>query len=295
MKNNLSQKVVSKQIMQARMQLYKNIRTFFETRNVQEVETPILSAYGGTDVQIDSFVTHWQNGASDNSGNSSELYLHTSPEFAMKCLLTDGFGDCFQIAKVFRNESAGRNHRPEFSMLEWYRIGLSLTDLMAEVAELAKTLIPHLADLPVEIISYKEVLIVTQIERKLGSNKLTFLTHYPASMAALAKKTTDCDGNLVAERFELYYQGIELANGFNELTDADEQLARFKADNAERVKRGKPEVAIDYPFIEALQRGMPECSGVALGLDRVLMLAEGMSSLDEVSVFSAPIKYSEIP
>ncbi len=308
-----------KSILQARMAMYRQIRQFFDDRGVVEVETPILSAYGSTDVHIDSFVSQWQE---------KPLYLHTSPEFAMKCLLAAGVGDCYQIAKVFRHESAGRNHRPEFAMLEWYRLGFDLAALIAEVAELVKALVPALSALPVETVTYAEVfarigvdphgddlpalkqktqalsgylpqlddnrdewldfLLVTQIESQLGQGALTFLTHYPASMAALAKQSLDAKGYAVAQRFELYYQGIELANGFDELTDAKEQQARFEADNIARQQLGKPEVPWDKTLIAALQRGMPDCAGVALGLDRLLMLKQDERELDAVMPFPAP-------
>lgn len=299
--------------MLARMKMYQSIRHYFTQRDVNEVETPILSPYGSTDVHIDSFVTDW---------NHQAYYLHTSPEFYMKRLLSAGFGDCFQIAKVFRNEPSSRRHRPEFTMLEWYRLGFSMIDLIQEVAALVKTLCPKWQHLPIEIISYGQAFaqlginphqddlatlkrlitelsgytpqlsderdewldfcLVTQIEQQLGSDKLTFLTHYPASMAALAQQTTDAEGNAVAERFELYYQGIELANGFHELTDAAEQQQRFKADNATRKALDKPEIPYDKALIAALAAGMPACSGVALGLDRLLMLQLGVTDIDAV-------------
>lgn len=299
--------------MQARMALYQQIRHFFSARQVSEVETPILSPYGSTDVHIDSFVTH----------HDEQLrYLHTSPEFYMKRLLAAGFADCFQIAKVFRHEAACVRHRPEFSMLEWYRLGFSMQALIDEVAILVKTLCPQWQALPVEIISYAQAFallgidphtddlptlkqkisqkigykptlddkrdewldfaLVTLIEKQLGRKKLTFLTHYPASMAALAKTTLDSNGNVVAERFELYYQGIELANGFHELTDADEQQARFIADNRTRQANGQPTVTYDKHLISALSSGFPDCSGVALGLDRLLMLKLDKACLDDI-------------
>ncbi|MBS9777919.1 MAG: EF-P lysine aminoacylase GenX [Gammaproteobacteria bacterium] len=307
-------KLTPSQMMQQRIGLYQSIRQFFTAHNVGEVETPILSVFGTTDVHLDSFVTQWHDNQS--------LYLQTSPEFAMKQLLADGIGDCFQLCKVFRNEPHSKRHRAEFTMLEWYRLGFSMLDLINEVAELVSSLCPTWADIPVEIISYAEVFkpfginphrddlptlqrkiidysgytpnldderdewldffLVTQIERNLGNNKLTFLTHYPASMAALAKKTTDDDGNHVAERFELYYQGIELANGFHELTDAKEQQLRFESDNTVRVNMGKPVIPMDTDFLSALDRGLPECSGVALGIDRLLMLMLGFSDIDDV-------------
>ncbi|PID66542.1 MAG: elongation factor P lysine(34) lysyltransferase [Gammaproteobacteria bacterium] len=301
------------QIMQYRIQLYQSVRDFFQTRNVAEVETPILSPYGSTDVHIDSFITDWAG---------QPLYLQTSPEFAMKRLLANGIGDCFQLCKVFRNEPHSKRHRAEFTLLEWYRLGFSMYDLITEVGELIKSLCSNWQHLPIEIISYSQAFaafnidphqdslptlqekmiahsgytpklvdnrdewldffLVTHIEKHLGKDKLTFLTHYPASMAALAEKVTDADGNAVAERFELYYQGIELANGFYELTDAEEQRSRFIADNQQRGELGKPAVAIDKDFLAALQRGLPPCSGVAVGVDRLLMLKLGLSDINEL-------------
>lgn len=300
-------------VMQQRMAFYQSIRQFFSAHNVGEVETPILSPYGTTDVHLDSFVTDW---------GGQSLYLHTSPEFAMKQLLAEGIGDCFQLCKVFRNEPLSKRHRAEFTMLEWYRIGFSMHDLIAEVATLVKHLCPTWGQIPVEIITYRQAFsafginphqddlptlqakiikhsgytpsladvrdewldffLVTHIERGLGQGRLTFLTHYPASMAALAKKVTDADGNNVAERFELYYQGVELANGFYELTDAAEQRARFVDDNAVRKTLGKPEIPMDQDFLHALERGLPDCAGVALGVDRLLMMKLGLDGIDAV-------------
>lgn len=300
-------------VIQARMSLYTTIRAFFDARCVQAVETPILSCYGATDRHTDSLITRWR-------GN--DYYLHTSPEFAMKRLLAAGVGDCYQLGKVFRDEQQGRRHRKEFTLLEWYRLGFSLQDLMAEVADLVKTACPAWQTLPVEYLSYAEAFLplgidphqdslptlkakaqalegylpqlgddrddwldfflVTRIERQLGEDRLTFLTHYPASQAILAKKSLDDQGNQVAERFELYYQGVELANGFCELTDADEQLLRFQQDNQQRLHMGKPTVPIDVNFIAALKQGLPACSGVALGVDRLLMLKLQANHIDEI-------------
>lgn len=299
--------------LRERMHLYSEIRRFFAHRQVQEVETPILSPYGSTDIHIDSLTTDWEG---------QTLYLHTSPEFAMKRLLADGIGDCFQLCKVFRNEAHSKRHRAEFTLLEWYRLGFSLQDLMHEVAELVKTVCPAWQDLPITFLTYADAfaalgvdahqddlgtlkakitdlsgytpnlsedrdewldfLLVTQVEQQLGQESLTFLSHYPASMAALARKTTDSAGNAVAERFELYYQGVELANGFYELTDAEEQHARFNADNAQRRQLGKPDVTVDTELIEALRRGLPDCAGVALGIDRLLMLKVGATDIAHV-------------
>lgn len=300
-------------VMRQRMGLYQSIRQFFDSQDVREVETPILSPYGSTDVHIDSFVTDWID---------QPLYLHTSPEFAMKRLLSEGMGDCFQLAKVFRHEPYSSRHRAEFTLLEWYRLGFSMADLMAEVARLVKCVCPAWEKLPVTTVTYREVFapfdihphkdsltvlqekithhsgytpqladerdewldffLVTQIERQLGQGQLTFLTHYPASMAALSKKIIADDGSEVAERFELYYQGVELANGFHELTDATEQRSRFEADNRERIALGKPSIPMDEDFLHALEDGLPPCSGVALGVDRLLMLKLGLSDIADV-------------
>lgn len=302
--------------IKTRQQLYQHIRYFFEQRQVMEIETPILSPYGSTDVHIDSLTT--------TDSQQQCYYLHTSPEFMMKRLLAKGIGDCFQLAKVFRNESQGRHHRQEFTLLEWYRLGFSMAALIDEVTTLVKIVCPTWSTLSVEQLTYHQAfaqigvdphrddlstlqrktielngytpnladdrdewldfLLVTQIEPTLGIDKLTFLTHYPASMAALAKKTTDEYGNTVAKRFELYYNGIELANGFDELTNADEQKSRFIADNQQRKQRNKPIVPMDTNLIAALQRGLPACAGVALGIDRLLMFVMGVNHIDDVMI-----------
>lgn len=313
---NQSIPLTAQQAMQSRMALYRYIRDFFTVRGVSEVETPILSSYGSTDVHIDSFVTDWCGKAQ---------YLHTSPEFSMKRLLADGFGDCFQISKVFRNEPDSRHHRPEFSLLEWYRVGFDMYDLIEEVADLARHCLPdgtsmqlltyaqafarigvnphrdeldtlqHTAQVQLGYLpklddkrdEWLDFLLVTLIEPQLGYDDnrqacFTFLTHYPASMAALAQTQLSAAGDCVAQRFELYYQGIELANGFCELTDADEQQARFFNDNQQRAALGKAAIPHDVDLIAALRRGLPPCSGVALGLDRLLMLSLQQSDLSAV-------------
>lgn len=299
-----------KAIMQARMALYQGIRQFFSNRAVMEVETPILSAFGTTDLHIDSFST----GFFDKT-----FYLHTSPEFFMKQLLHDGYGDCFQIAKVFRYEPASVRHHYEFSLLEWYRLGFSLSELMAEVIALVKQLWPQAADYPVETITYRQAflnigvdpflddlktvqdkttalsgyrpqladnkdewldfLLVTQVEQSFKTDTFIYLTHYPKSMASLAKTQIDAAGFEVAARFELYFNGIELANGFDELLDADEQAMRFAADNKARQAAQKPQIPADEDLVAALAGGMPQATGVALGLDRLLMLILALENL----------------
>lgn len=303
-----------------RSEFYQAIRTYFFEHFALEVETPVLSHYAATDLHLDSYVV-----SSPITTNKNKYYLQTSPEFFMKRLLAEGSGDIYQICKVFRADETGKRHNPEFNMLEWYRLDYSLSELMYEVAELLKSLSAKF-DLPVDLITYREafikyldinpftatievllslidkhiegapqldniddclnLLLTACIEPKLGQGKLTFLYQYPASQAALAKKINNEYGDWVAERFELYYQGIELANGFDELTDANEQQQRFIDDNKERKAAGKVELPYDENLIAALSKGMPKCAGVALGLDRVFMLAESKQSIDEVLLFS---------
>lgn len=298
--------------------LYQSIRSYFHKQQVLEVETPILSQFASTDFHLDSFVV------TSPFKQDKCYYLQTSPEFFMKRLLCEGSGDIFQICKVFRVDEAGTRHNPEFSMLEWYRLGFSLEQLMQDVADLLVAISDEFAK-PVEFISYREaflthlnvnpfatdlaelqklaekhisgapaldniddylsLLLSACIEPKLGQGSLTFLYQYPASQAALAKTTYNEYGELVAERFELYYQGIELANGFAELNDANEQEKRFIADNQQRLANGKSELPYDKNLIVALAKGMPDCAGVALGLDRVLMLAHQSQNIEDCLLF----------
>ncbi|MPV86641.1 EF-P lysine aminoacylase EpmA [Ostreibacterium oceani] len=303
-------------VMKARMAMYQDIRQFFGARNVAEIETPLLSPYGSTDLHIDSLSLTYQG---------RQHFLQTSPEFAMKRWISQFQCDCFQITKVFRDEPPSRRHRCEFTMLEWYRVGFTLTQLIDEVAALLKAINPNLSDLPVEIISYTDAfgrigihpladdlinlqqktiallgydpqlgdcrdawldcLMVSFIEKTLGQKQLTFLYDYPASMAALAKKKTNAEGFIVAKRFELYYQGVELANGFDELTDANEQQARFVQDNTRRQAAKKSQIPHDTLLIDALKT-MPDCAGVAIGLDRLLMLTLQSETIDAVMPFT---------
>lgn len=306
-------------VAQKRNALYRQIRNYFHETSVMEVETPILSHYASTDFHLDSFV------AASPFALDNHFYLQTSPEFFMKRLLCEGSGDIFQICKVFRVDEAGSRHNPEFTMLEWYRLGFNLNQLMLDVAALLKQISSEF-DKPLEFISYREVFLIylginpftasvaelqrlaekhvpgspiledkddylslllsACIEPYLGQGKLSFLYQYPASQAALAKTKTNADGELVAERFELYYQGIELANGFDELSDANEQQQRFIEDNELRRAKGKTELPYDKHLIDALSKGMPECAGVAVGLDRLLMLAHQAKHIDDILLFA---------
>lgn len=306
--------------LRARARLLADIRGFFQQAGVLEVETPACSFHAGTDPSLASF--HLDYTGPGAQGRA--LYLHTSPEFPMKRLLAAGSGPIYQICKVFRNGERGRLHNPEFSLLEWYRPGFDHHHLMDEVAELVNAVLPeprpverftygalfrlhlaidpHLAsvdelkacaqsqgisgvadlDLPGRD-AWLDLLLIHCIEPELGRGSLCFVYDYPASQASLARVRPGEPP--VAERFELYMEGVELANGFHELADAAEQRWRFEQDLARRRVEGLPEVPMDEGLLAALEAGLPDCSGVALGIDRLLMLIAGAKRLDEVLAF----------
>ena len=309
--------------LRLRAELMARIRAFFAARGVLEVETPVLSAAAITDPHLASFATTY---AGPGPRYGQTVYLHTSPEFPMKRLLAAGSGCIYQIARVFRNGEAGRRHNPEFTLLEWYRVGFDHHRLMAEVAELATALLadrlplveperwtyqeaferrlgvnPHRTTaaelaacaarqrvpippgMPDEVDPWLDLLLTQRIEPELGRGRLCFLYDYPASQAALARLRPGEPP--VGERFELYLNGIELANGFHELGDAVEQRRRFLMENAVRQAQGLPAMPVDDNLLAALEAGLPECAGVALGLDRLLMLAAGKSALADVLAF----------
>jgi lysyl-tRNA synthetase class 2 len=299
------------------------VRAFFAERDVLEVDTPILSGAATTDLHLASLATHYTG---PGFAGGHPLYLHTSPEFPMKRLLAAGIGSIYQLCKVFRDGEAGRLHNPEFTMLEWYRLGFDHHRLMDEVAELVTYAMSKNAPLPVEKLSYRDafrryadvdphaatvglleetarrlalpvpatmprddldpwrdLLLTHVIEPQLGRDGMTFLFDYPASQAALARVR---DGNPpLGERFELYIAGVEIANGFHELGDAEEQRHRFEYDLARRAQQGLTSVPMDQRLLDALRDGLPECSGVALGFDRLVMLAAGKRSIEEVLAF----------
>ncbi|WP_457668989.1 EF-P lysine aminoacylase EpmA [Thiolapillus sp.] len=303
----------------ARANQLATIRQFFLQRDVVEVCTPVLSQAAGTDPAIEPLQTCY-TGPGHPSG--LKLYLQTSPEFAMKRLLAMDSGPIYQIAQVFRDGEYGPRHNPEFTLLEWYRTGFDHHDLMDEVAELVSACLHR--KLPVEKISYVELfrqafgwspleagieemeaaalsrdihaqglnqrdqwldlLMSMVIEPNLGEQGLVFVYDYPSSQASLARR--NADDPRVASRFELYYRGVELANGFHELEDAAEQRKRFEEENRQRRLRGQPPMPLDENFLAALEDGLPDCAGVALGLDRLLMLQLGETSLDGTLVFS---------
>ncbi len=299
------------------------IRGFFARRNVLEVETPILSPAAATDPNLQSFATCYTG---PGKPDGCTFYLQTSPEFPMKRLLAIGSGSIYQICKAFRNGEAGCLHNPEFTLLEWYRVGFDHHQIMDETAELVTEALKERFRLgPVEKLSYRDaflrycdldphttgvdgfaacareqgirvddlsrdaldpwrdLLLTHVIQPHMGKGQLTFLYDYPASQAALARVRRG--QTPVAERFELYLEGIELANGFHELDDAREQHRRFERDLATRKHFGLPSVPSDGPLLAALEHGLPACAGVALGVDRLVMLATGGGSLAEVMAF----------
>lgn len=295
--------------LKTRADLYRQIRQFFYDRGVLEVETPLLCSHTVTDLHVDGIQT------------INHRFLQTSPEYAMKRLLCLGSGPIFQLCKAFRNEEAGSNHNPEFTMLEWYRPGFNHHDLMTELDDLIRHLLntpystrqsyrdcflEHVAIDPLTVnldtlhafIRQHELLhdvtdidhdtalqvILGQcIEPHIGHDAPFFLYDFPPSQACLAKIRPD---NLpVGERFELYYRGFELANGFHELTDAVEQRQRFEKDQKKRQARGLPVPDIDHYLIDALQQGLPPTAGVAVGVDRLVMLACKATSIKEVLCF----------
>ena len=310
--------------LRARAQMYAQLRQFFAEREVLEVETPVLSQAGVTDVYLASVQAqrHVQ-------GKRSTHYLQTSPEFAMKRLLASGSGPIYQICKVFRDDEHGRKHNSEFTMLEWYRPGFSLKDLMLEVTDLLNVVLKQrFGEVCPTVLSYKhafmdrldlnplqatlqqlkdaarrvglnldlgddrlgyiDLLFSHMVEPSLGFDTPVFLTDFPPELASLAKTRIDDDGELVAARFELYIEGLELANAYDELIDAQVLRSRFEADNAEREKLGLHVMPIDEYLLAALPH-MPECSGIALGVDRLLMIATEKMRLEQVISFPAEI------
>ncbi len=305
-------------MLRLRAGLLADARRFFDARGVLEVDTPALIHHAVTEPNLHAAEVRLP-------GHGAPLFLHTSPEYAMKRLLAAGSGDIYQIAHVFRGEERSRQHNAEFTLIEWYRCGLSMQQLMLETAQLAAELLALPAASPIEQLRYAEAferqlgcdvleagdagvhalccargldaraasrctrdelldwLMGTVVGPRLGHTGLCLLHHYPASQAALAR-VDPLDARL-ALRFELYYRGVELANGFEELADAAEQRRRFQSEQRERERRSLPPRDIDEALLAALAHGLPPVSGVALGFDRVLMLRAGANQLSEVLPF----------
>lgn len=308
--------------LKARAELLADIRHFFLQAGVMEVETPLAASSPGTDPALDPMVTDYSGPGLSSPGIA--LYLQTSPEFAMKRLLAAGLGDIYQISKAFRNGEAGRLHNPEFSLLEWYRLGFDHHALMNEVAELVSSVL-SMQEPVIESLTYRELflrdlsldplaasnneledvllqhgielgtatvlshdelldLIMSHVlEPGLDKSGMTFIYDFPASKASLAR--LDQQNPSYAHRFELYVEGIELANGFYELTDASEQRSRFEKENQSRLASGQMAMPLDERLLSALEAGLPDCSGVALGIDRLLMLKLGATHIKEVLAF----------
>lgn len=309
--------------LKRRAQYLADVRRFFSQRNVLEVETPILSDSAPTAPYMDSFTTDY---IPLDSESKKPYYLHTSPEFAMKRLLAANSGSIYQIARVFRNGEQGRFHSPEFTMLEWYRPELSLGQLMDEVNSLVQQVfglkqvsrlsyrgifefylkinvltcpteqirqcaLGRISGLPEDLVlerdGWLELLMSLVLEPRLAAMNLSvFIYDFPASQAQLAKIKKDEAGNDVADRFELYIGGVEIANGYNELLDAEELQKRFTEDNKQRQNEAKSQIPIDHHLLAAMRAGMPECSGVALGFDRIVMLALNKKDIQSVQSFN---------
>jgi lysyl-tRNA synthetase class 2 len=312
----------SRERLALRATLLARTRAFFAARQVMEVDTPALVNAAVTDPHIHSLAVDVTGGAAVPGVTPPALFVHTSPEYAMKRLLAAGMGDIYQICHVARGFEQSRLHNTEFTLVEWYRLGFDLDALMNEVEALVRELCAAPAALrAAERLSYREVfqrhtgldpleatipqlfevvaplgyrnagprdelldlIMGALIGPQLGHACLTFVYGYPASQAALAR--LDLVDPRTAHRFELYLAGVELANGFHELAAADEQRARFAQDLRARQQRGLPVPRMDERLLAALAAGLPDCAGVAVGFDRVLMLAAGAAHIEEVLPF----------
>ena len=295
------------------MELEQKLREALRQRGYQEVSTPILVPSPGTDLHLEAFATEYRPHL-DPSVPAGAYYLHTSPEFAMKRLLVQGLTAVFQICKAFRQGELSPLHQPEFTIAEWYRVGWTYQELMDEIEGLARELLgPVLvyqgrsydlkgkfrrvtvaeafrqaADYDLLGSGFSEErffrLMVEKVEPWLIAQGPVFLYDYPAEQAILARKKSS-DPRL-AERFELYLAGIELCNGWSELTDPAEQRSRFQADLLQRRNRGLPLYPLPEAFLSALEQGLPPCAGVALGVNRLAMLKTDSANIREVLAFS---------
>jgi lysyl-tRNA synthetase class 2 len=305
--------------LELRARLYARARAFFAERKVLEVETPILSAGGNTEPNIESFTTRFSGHV---DAGARERWLRTSPEYPLKRLLAAGVGDCYELGRVFRNGEAGARHNPEFTMLEWYRVGWDHRRLMREtieLVELALAMVDRRAEVVIE--SYRQLfldalgidpmrdpisrlrapleefgidpknlsrddwldlLITHRLQPAFPRDRITVIHDYPASQCALAKIRPGDPP--VAERFELYLGPHELANGYHELNAADEQRARFEHDNVRRSERGLPQMLIDERLLAVLGE-LPACAGVALGVERLLMCLADTDAIADVLAF----------
>lgn len=300
--------------LELRASMLRAAREYFTATRALEVDTPALGAAGVTDIHLANV---------EARANGQRRFLHTSPEYAMKRLLAAGCGDIWQACKVYRDGESGRWHNPEFTLIEWYRLGVDHHALMSDVERLLAAMLPPTRVLDrAERLTYQDamqlhagvdalqdpapvliarlgaagidvpdglhldrdacldLIMATLVGPHLGHERLCFVYDYPASQAALARLRGP-----VASRFEAYLDGIELANGFHELAAPAEQRARFENDTRERARRSLPPMPVDERFLAALEHGLPECSGVALGFDRLVMCASGARHIDEVLAF----------
>ena len=305
--------------LQLRARLYARVRAYFAERQVLEVETPILSAAGNTEPNIESFSTRFSGHV---DAGARERWLRTSPEYPLKRLLAAGVGDCYELGRVFRNGEAGGRHNPEFTMLEWYRVGWDHRQLMQEtiaLIEAALAMVGRRAE--VLVTSYRQLfldglgidpahasidelraplaeygigpnglgrddwldlLITHKLQPAFPRDRITVIHDYPASQCALAKIRPGEPP--LAERFELYLGRYELANGYHELNDAAEQRRRFERDNAVRRARGLREIPLDERLLGVLD-AMPDCAGVALGIERLLMCLADTDAIADVLAY----------
>lgn len=300
-------------ILKDRAGMFEKARHFFSSRKVLEVDCPAISPYASVDVHID-LIRAYGLSATTN-------YLHSSPEYGMKKLLAEGIGDIYQLSHVFRDNESSMRHSPEFTMAEWYRLGISFTSMIEETVDFIRLFI---GEIPFSKMSYREVfkkyagidyvkateeelldyleergidpyqnieeegkdallniILGVVIQPQLGQKEIFVLQYFPASQSALAQTKKKRD-ELVAERFEVFYKGLELANGYHELANAEEQLERLIQSNTIREKLGKDTLPIDEGFIKALEKGLPDCCGVAVGFDRLMMLRHQKEDIADV-------------
>lgn len=298
-------------LLKDRSDMLAKARAFFAERNMIEVDCPILTSAASIDAHIDLIPA--------TPNKTERRTLHSSPEYGMKRLLAGGSGDIYQLSHVFRDGELGKRHNPEFMLAEWYRCNFSFQQMIDETLAFVELFVgkqshrsltyreafQHYANIDPfttsesELITTLEshnitahksekddllnILLATAIEPHLGQDKFVALTHYPASQAALAQ-TTEIDGVTVAERFEIYYKGYELANGYHELADPTEQRHRFEEANAQRLALGKEALPIDERFLEALHQ-LPDCCGVAVGFDRLMMLRHNKQEIADILPF----------
>lgn len=303
-------------ILKDRSAMLDKARGFFKERQVMEVDCALISSSASVDLHIDLIPSLDAQG--------QWRYLHSSPEYGMKRLLSEGVGDIYQLSHVFRQGEYGHKHNPEFMMAEWYRVGFTFQQMIEETLDFIRL---FFGPLPSRILSYREIfqqyagfdyvhatresllayleerhvapyegileegkdallnqILGTFIEPYLGQDELCALAYYPSTQAALSKTFQKGD-ECVAERFEIYYKGVELCNGYHELTDHREQLRRFEEANEGRLQLKKETLPIDYNFLEALEKGLPDCCGVAVGFDRLMMLRHQTPCISDVIPF----------